>query len=144
MALHTYKSGLVFITFGPIMLNSGRGDGDFLVIEQNEDSFSLLMGADGDGTRSQSNNRSGKFTVTLINSDPNNDLLSAMHNVDINSNGDGINPFAVMDLSGTSVFSCERAWIIKPPSTTFGRETGSREWVFETDNLIQHHGGNAL
>ncbi|MCP4605065.1 MAG: DUF3277 family protein [Proteobacteria bacterium] len=144
MALYTYSSDQVFITFGPITMNKGRGDGDFGVISQNEDSFTLVVGTDGDATRSKSNNRSGRFSITLMNSDPSNDLLSAMHNVDLNSNGDGINPFAVMDMSGTSVFTCEHAWIVKFPDTTLGREVGSREWVFETDSLINHAGGNAL
>ncbi|MCP4570696.1 MAG: DUF3277 family protein [FCB group bacterium] len=142
--LYTYASDQVFVTFGPITMNDGRDDGDFCVVEQNEDAFALQIGTDGEACRSKSNNRSGTITITLMASSPTNDLLSAMYNVDINSNGDGINPMGVVDLSGTSLFAAEKAWIKKPPSTTFSRESGSREWVFETNVLVQHHGGNAL
>ncbi len=142
MALHTYYPDQVAIVFAGIPI-SGFADGTFLSVEQNEDSFTLQVGTDGEGCRSRTNNRSGRATFTLGQWSASNDLLSALHNVDINTpNGDGIGPLLIKDNSGRSIFTAEKAWIVKPPAAGYGREAESREWVIETDNLIQQHGGN--
>jgi hypothetical protein len=142
MALHTYDPSQVAVVFAGIPIN-GYADGTFLNVEQNEDSFTLTIGSDGEGCRAKSNNRSGRVTFTLGQWSMANDLLSAVHNVDINTpNGDGIGPLLIKDNSGRSIYTAEKAWIVKPPAAAFGREAESREWVIETDNLIQFHGGN--
>ena len=142
MTMHTYSADEVIITFGPIIL-SGLADGTFVTVEQNEDSFTLMVGSDGDACRSKSNNRSGRVTCTLLQSSGVNDLLSAIHNLDINSTGgDGINPILVKDNSGRTLHVAEKAWITKPASSSFARETESREWVFESDNMQHFIGGN--
>ena len=142
MTMHTYSADEVIITFGPIIL-SGLADGTFVTVEQNEDSFTLMVGSDGDACRAKSNNRSSRVTATLLQSSAVNDLLSAMHNVDINSpNGDGINPILVKDNTGRTLHTAEKAWIVKPPASSFARETENREWVFESDNMVHNIGGN--
>jgi len=115
-----------------------------VTVEQNEDSFVLSVGVDGEGTRAKSNNRSGTVTVVLAQSSASNALLSAVHNLDINTpNGDGIGPLLIADRSGTSLYEAENAWTRKPPAAEFGRDgAATREWVFETENLVQLHGGN--
>jgi hypothetical protein len=140
--MHTYSADEVIVTFGPVIL-SGFADGTFISVEQNEDAFTLMVGADGDSCRAKSNNRSGRMTATLLQSSAVNDLLSAIYNVDINSpSGDGINPLLVKDNTGRTLHAAEKAWITKIPNTTFARETESREWVFETDNMQFFLGGN--
>lgn len=142
MALHTYDPAQLAIVFAGIPVD-GFADGTFLSVEQNEDSFSLQVGTDGEGCRSKSNNRSGRVTFTLGQWSKTNDLLSAVHQVDINSpNGDGIGPLLIKDMSGTSIYAAEKAWIVKPPAAAFGREAESREWVIETNDLQQLHGSN--
>ena len=143
MGVSTYDPAQVAVVFAGIPI-SGYADGTFLSVEQNEDSFALQVGTDGEACRSKSNNRSGRVTFTLGQWSEANDLLSALHNLDINTpNGDGIGPLLVKDNSGRSIFSAEKAWIVKPPAAGYGREAESREWVVETDNLVQFHGGNA-
>lgn len=142
MTMHTYSADEVIVTFGAVILG-GFADGSFITVEQNEDSFSLVVGSDGDACRSKSNNRSSRITATLLQSSAVNDLLSAIHNIDINSaNGDGINPILVKDKTGRTLHTAEKAWIVKPPSTVFAREPENREWVFETDNMLHFVGGN--
>ena len=142
MPLRTYDPSQVTIVFAGIPI-SGFADGTFLSVEQNEDSFTLQIGTDGEGTRSKSNNRSGRVTLTLMQSSLANDLLASLHSVDLSSpGGDGIGPLLVKDNSGRSLFTAEKAWIVKPPTGEFGREATSREWIIETDHLIQTHGGN--
>lgn len=142
MPLRTYDPSQVSIVFAGVPVD-GFADGTFLSVEQNEDSFTLQVGTDGESVRSKSNNRSGRATFTLMQSSATNDLLSALHTLDISTpNGDGIGPLLIKDLSGRSIYTAEKSWIVKPPAAGFAREAESREWVVETDNLIQIHGGN--
>jgi hypothetical protein len=142
MPLRTYDAAQVAMVFAGIPL-SGLADGTFVTIEQNSDSFALVVGADGEACRSKTNNRSGKVTFRLLQSSQANDLLSALHNVDIDSpSGDGIGPLLVKDNSGRTLVTAEKAWIMKQPSAAFARDTETREWVIETDRLAGFHGGN--
>ncbi len=142
MALYTYDPSQVAIIFAGIPV-SGFADGTFVNVEQNEDSFTLQVGTDGEGCRSKTNNKSGRVTFTLGQWSSSNALLSALHNLDVNTpNGDGIGPLLVKDNSGTSLYAAEKAWIVRAPAASFGREAESREWIVETLDLIQNHGGN--
>ena len=142
MPLRTYDPSQVTIVFAGIPI-SGFADGTFVSVEQNEDSFTLQVGTDGEGTRSKTNNRSGRVTLTLMQSSAANDALAAVHSLDVLSpSGDGIFPLLIKDNSGRSLFGADTAWIVKPPTGEFGREVTSREWIIETDHLIQSHGGN--
>lgn len=138
----TYDSKQVAIIVGGVLVE-GIADGTFVSIEQNEEQFSLQVGSDGEACRSKTNNRSGRVTLTLGQWSNSNTLLSSLHAGDVLSpNGDGIVPLLVIDKSGTTVCAAEKAWIVKAPTVEFGRESGSREWIIETDNLIMGVGGN--
>lgn len=142
MALRVYDPKQVVIAFGAIPV-SGFADGTFLNVEQNEDAFSLQVGTDGEACRSRSNNNSARITFTLMQSSLSNDLLSAQHELDkALPLGAGAVPLLIKDLSGRSLFTCQKAWIVRYPSAEFGREATGREWVIETDALIAVHGGN--
>ncbi len=141
MALRTYDPVQIAMIFGgPI---TGFADGTFVSVEYNEDLFTLLVGSDGEACRSKTNNNSARITFTLGQWSQSNDFLSALMNVDLNSPlGDGIVPFLLKDLSGTTVLAAEKAWLVKPPTIEYAREPGSREWVAETDFLTFLAGGN--
>ena len=142
MALHTYDPAQVTIIFAGIPV-SGFAEGTFVSIERNEDSFTLQVGADGEATRAKSNNRSGRVTLTLIQSSIVNDAFSALLAVDENSpSGDGIGPLLIKDLSGRTLVAAETAWLVKPATAEFAREATEREWVIETDRLNTFIGGN--
>ena len=142
MGVKNYDPAGMVIVFNQIPI-SGFADGTYVSVEQNEDSYSLVVGADGEGCRSKTNNRSARITLTLLQSSAVNDLLSALHNVDINSPlGDGIGPFLMKDLTGTTVLAAEKAWLVRHATSTYARDPESREWIIETDNLIQNVGGN--
>ncbi len=110
-------------------------------VEFNEDAFAVAIGVDGEGTRSKSNNSSGRVTVTLMQSSQTNLLLTALHELD-KATGDGISPLIVKDGSGTSLYTAESAWIARHPTAGFGREADTREWFIDTDFLIAVTGGN--
>lgn len=140
--LKTYDAGEVAVIFAGSPITGGA-DGDFVSIEQNEDSFALVMGSDGEGARSKSNNRSARITITVLSTSAANAFLSALHNTDIRTaNGDGIAPLLIKDNSGFSLYTADKAWIVKPPTAAFSREIGTREWVLETHDLINNTAGN--
>ncbi len=141
MTLTTYDPTQVAMIFTvPI---TGFADGTFVTVEQNEDSFSLQVGTDGDACRTKTSNRSCRITFTLLASSASNDVLSALHNLDVLSpSGDGIVPLMIKDNSGRTVLAAESAWITKPANTTYSREVEGREWIIETDNMLHNIGGN--
>lgn len=140
--LRTYDAKEVALIFAgnPI---SGFADGTFVSVDQNEDSFTLAVGSDGEGARSKNNNRSATITFTLLQTSASNAALAALHNLDIlSANGDGIGPVLVKDNSGNSLYTADKAWVRKPPTAEFGREVGSREWTIETHELVNLTAGN--
>jgi len=122
---------------------SGYADGTFLTIARNADAFARTTGADGETTRSKSNDRSGRFTFVLQQSSPSNDILSEIATQDEISNG-GVVAIRVTDKGGTTVAQGEQCWVVKKPDSGFAKETENREWVLETGDLQYDVGGNAL
>lgn len=142
MTVKNYDPKSITQVFAGIPI-TGYAKGTFVSIEFNEDAFALTVGADGEGCRSRTNNRSAKITFTLMQSSPSNDLLSAMHNLDqMSPGGDGIGPYLLKDLLGTSIAMAETAWITKMATLEYGPEPGDRSWVLETDSMLATVGGN--
>lgn len=120
---------------------TGFADGSFCKVARNEDGFSLLVGADGESTRAKNNNKSGKVTVTLLASSASNDYLSQLQLADELS-GNATVGLLIKDNQGRSLYTAATAWVTKQPEADFGKDAGTREWVLETDELIQFAGGN--
>lgn len=140
MALKPYDfKQVAFILGGRII--TGFAEGEAITVERDEDSFTLMVGADGDATRAKSNNRSGTVTIRLLQTSESNLILQGFASADELSNA-GLVPMLIKDNSGNSLFTAEQAWVQKPPAASFGAEGTEREWVIRTDNLIMVHGGN--
>jgi len=141
--LFPYAPDEVILTFGPIILG-GFAEGTFINWEYDEDFFSLVMGVDGEAARGKSNNNSATITALLMQTSVTNDLLSAIHALDILSpNGDGVQPMLLKDNNGRTLQTAEKAWIQKPPATGFNRAPdANREWVFRTNHAIPFIGGS--
>ena len=120
---------------------SGFADGTFVTAERNEQAWNLKVGVDGEGTRAKNNNRSGKVTLTLMQSSSSNDYLSATAAADELSNA-GALPLLIRDASGRTVISALTAWIQKYANGEFAKEVSQRQWVIETDELIMLVAGN--
>ena len=140
MATKTYDPKQVSVIIGSQPMR-GFAEGDFVSVERNEDSWTLLVGADGESTRSKNANRSGKVTITLLASSSSNDYLTQLALAD-DASGRGVFSIMIKDNFGTSIYTAATAWIVKQPARSFAKEAGSQEWVIETDELIQYSGGN--
>lgn len=124
----------------PIM---GFAPGTFVRVERQEDTFTMAVGAGGDVVRVRNRNRSAKATITLLQSSPTNDLLSAAARVDEKS-GAGYGGFMLRELTGTTLLQGENAWIDKPASVEFGADASNREWTITIADLDEHVGGEVL
>lgn len=136
----TYDPKAVAVIFGGKII-TGFGDGTFVVVERNEQTFNLKVGVDGEGTRAKSNNKSGKITLTLMQSSSSNDDLSAFAAADELSNT-GVAPCLIKDSNGTTVCAAATAWIQKPANVEDAKEVGTRTWVIESDEVDMFVGGN--
>lgn len=141
MAVKTYNPAEISVVIGGQPMR-GFADGDFVAVERNEDSWTLLVGADGESTRSKNSNRSGRITLTLLASSSSNDFLSQLALTD-DTTGRGTFGLMVKDNFGTSLYTAATAWIVKQPARSFAKEAGTQEWIFETDELITYSGSNS-
>jgi hypothetical protein len=140
MSLHgTYDPQKHTITFGPIVV-TGFADGTFLKAYRNEDTYSIKIGADGNGARIRNANRSGRMEFTLLASSPSNDLLQAQAQID-ELTGGGVASAFVKDGSGTAKAHGKNAWIVKIPDLERAKELGEVTWIVETDILDVVQGG---
>ena len=140
MSVKTYNAADVAIVFAGVPIE-GYADGTFVAVARDNPSWNKNIGADGEGVRAKSNDKSGTITLTLMQSSLSNDALSALALLD-EASGDGVGPFLMKDNSGRTICSAETAWIQKPADVSFAREAETREWVFETNLLDMFVGGN--
>jgi hypothetical protein len=136
----TYNARKVIVTFCGTRI-TGYADGDFCTAARNGDSFTLTKGADGEGARSANPDKSGKVTITLLQTSSSNDFLQAQLDLDERTD-EGKGPLFIRDLSGRTLVESPEAWVVKPTDPNFSKEIGGREWVIECDELRITNGGN--
>jgi len=121
----------------------GFAETDSISIERDEDSNSTQVGADGEVTRSSSNNKAGKFILNIQQASPDNEYLQSIMNND-EQTGTGIGATVVTDLSGTGLGKGLTSWLVKPAGRKYSRDAGEMSWTIQTDNLELTGGGNPL
>lgn len=139
MATKTYDPAKVLVSFAGQLI-TGIAPDTFISAERNEDGFTLVVGAGGEATRSQSRNRSGTVTLTLMASSQANDILSAQAAADELA-GTGVAALFIKELNGTTRAMAASAWIKKLPTVERAREAGTVEWTFECEALDLTVGG---
>lgn len=136
----TYDPKQVSLIVGGKIIQ-GFSDGTFIVAERDEAAFTKKIGVDGEGTRAKSNNKGGKITITLMQSSPSNDDLSAFAAADELSNTGAV-PAYLKDNSGRTLVSSLTAWVQKYPNSEFAKEVSTRVWILDTDEIDIFVGGN--
>ena len=139
MAIKTYDPKNISLIIGTHIVD-GFEDGTFVSIERNNDTWTLKKGASGESARAKSNDRSGRFTFTLMQTSLSNDFLSALAISD-EKNNNGLVPVLVLENGGLTAAEATEAWVIKPSNVEYSKEIGSRAWVLETGELILNVGG---
>lgn len=142
MAVSTLDPKSIIITVGGVAI-SGFADGTFLEITADNPQFQKVVGADGFSTRVKSNNYGAVLTITLAQTSPSNDYLSALLNLDRLRNA-GVVPLLVKDLSGTTLIFSASAWIQQFPDVTYGNELNNNAWIFDLADAELFIGGNGV
>ena len=114
----------------------GFAENDAFDCARNEESFKLVVGADGSGTRYDTNRRDGRITFHLMGSSLVNNAFAAAVLADESGTGlAAIGPIFIRNRNGNLVLECEQAWIVKPADVSIGAAPKPRDWIFETANL---------
>jgi hypothetical protein len=140
MSVRTYSPGEIVMTVNGVAMG-GFADGTFITVARDEQSFTKVTGADGTVSRSKSNNRSGTVTLSLKQTSPSNEILSALLVQDELDNS-GVVPVLIKDNSGTSRFFSGTGWVQGMPSVEYGKEIANREWVIEMADMEINVAGN--
>lgn len=139
-ATRTYDPGTHLLSFLGIPLTA-FGPDTFVAAARSEDGFSLTVGAGGEVARSRNRNRTGRVTISLLASSPENDLLMQAAIAD-EQTGEGVGPLFMKDRNGTAVLHAENAWIAKVPDMTRAKQVGVYEWAIDCAELEMFDGGN--
>ena len=108
------------------------------VCSVSEETWTKKVGADGEVTRSQSNDNTHTVQLTLQQSSASNDYLSTCMNAD-KLTGMGMLPLSITDLNGTTLHFWPQVWVQTDPSYGFAKEVTDRQWTLHTG---QEAGGN--
>lgn len=136
----TYAFDQATVSLGAIIVPTDAfapGD-DAISIEQNNDLFTIQVGAGGGVSRAKSADRSAKVTLKLQATHPINLALTTLHAAD-EATSAGVVPVFIR--SGQSTHIAEKAWIMRSPQAAYGAGAGTREWVLECASMVSIHGG---
>ena len=120
---------------------TGFAEGTFVEIARAEDTFTDVVGANGEVTRIKRNNLSATITITLLQGSESNLVLSNLHNIDENT-GIGVFVVNITDNSGGSTYKGAKAWVQKTSDVTFSSAHESRAWTIKVAQLIMSTAGN--
>jgi hypothetical protein len=139
----TYNPCEVDIIYGPLLLD-GFAEGEFITVDQDEDTFSRVVGSNGEACDSLNANDSTTVTVKLMGTSKSNPRLSALHTLDIQTGGRSPQALLIKDRSGNTLWATPNARIWKPGALSFDKQAKMVEWPIKTGgqpptNLI---GGN--
>ncbi len=135
-----YNSNQISVIFGPHMIIWGRGEEEFCKVEYEGDLAEDVVGSCGGTLVSVSNDRRATVTLTLLYGSVNNEFLSATANMATLTGGVTLMPLLIKDLTGTTLFAAQHAYIQKKPDVTYGKSPSDNVWVIRALNLIGHVG----
>lgn len=138
--MRTYSPKKVQVIIGN-HITTGYAKGSFVVVEKKEDDFTVEVGSDGEGARTQSADESGSVTVTLMQTSASNDVFSGLRDAD-KASGAAVFPLMIKDGSGRTIVTAAEAWIRKVPNSDFSDAKTDRAWIFDSAILIHKVGGN--
>jgi len=134
MSLKTYNLKEVILTVNGIPV-SGFGDGDAVTVEFSEEAWTMVVGADGEVTRSRTNNESGSFQVTLMQTSEANGIFQQWMQQD-KLFGRALVGVTLTDTTRGEVIAATQCWIEQTPSREFNRDAGSRVWTIMAPRLV--------
>ncbi|MCK5609859.1 hypothetical protein KAR91_48755 [Candidatus Pacearchaeota archaeon] len=134
------KAGVLTIGGTPI---GGYADGTSIEHDFDEDAYSKVNGMDGVTSRAKSTNKGSFLTITLAQTSPSNDTLSALALADELSNT-GVVPVVYKDLSGTTTLFSPNGWVRRKAPLSYDKTITNRIWIIDLADTDVHVGGNVL
>jgi len=138
-AVRSYDPGQVTLIFG-VNIIEGFTSGTFIDIGFNNPVATTVPGINSP-SRALSSDTTGTCIITLDQTSPSNDVLTASYVAD-RAGGVGIFPLTVKDGSGRTINFAEHAWVEVVPRQTFGNEVSTREWTIGIGDLDVFVAGN--
>lgn len=129
----TYDPKKLIVVYGSKEV-TGFAEDDMVTIKPLGDGTQIYSGADGSVGRSIDPNQTYEVTISLSTASKTNDYFSNVYNLD-RSTGRGILPLTIKDLSGTTMFQANQAWITNFPEHKRTRKIESQEWTFNTGQV---------
>lgn len=126
----TYNPKQVTMAFGSHIV-TGYADDSFIDISPNGDGVTKKVGCDGEIVRSISPDGTYVLKLSVLQTSSTNTFLQERYAQD-QKNGEGMFPVLIKDLKGTMKFSTDSAWVAKPASRAYGKESNNREWELHT------------
>ncbi len=121
---------------------TGVADGTFVSITKDVEPFETERAMDGSIQRIYKHDEGFKLEITLAQSSPSNNILSALYNMDA-ATQIGKFPVFVTDGRGSTKFFALTAWIDRIPNVVFSNQLETRTWVFSCTQASITVGGNA-
>lgn len=122
-SVETYSASDVKLSIGGYIITGW----DNLSINRRVKAFTPIYGIRGKNTRVKNVDTSATITVTLIQTAQSNDVLSAIHDLDIDE-GTARITLTLKDSSGRSVFSSNEAYITSYPAKSFSGDFTYNTW----------------
>ena len=139
-ALKTYNLAQVLITVDGLPLE-GFGESDAVTFAPNASIYESSVGADGEVTRSASNDRSGTLTFTLMSTSLSNDIFSEFLTLSKTTGTGDTFPVYIKDLNSNDQLIAAKCYIQDESEMAFGRDASEREWTIYAANVSTVHGG---
>jgi hypothetical protein len=121
----------VDIIYGPLKVD-GYAEGEFITVDQDEDSFMRVVGSNGEACDSLNANDSTTVTIKLMASSASNVVMSALHTLDKATGGRSPQALLVKDRSGNTLWASPSARIWKPAPLSFDKQVKMLEWQIKT------------
>lgn len=138
----TYDPTQFEISLAGLYKLEGFADGTFVEIIKNAKPFQYQTSMGDEVARVFIQDNTYTVNVTLAQSSLSNNILSALHSLDIATRGNAKFPILVQDKSGTTKFFSTNAWVETYPNAQFGKSIETRTWTLQCSNGVYALGGN--
>lgn len=142
MKLQTFSPKDIVLAINDYRLED-FADGSFIELNKNAPYFRQVRGIRGKHTRVRTRDRSGTLRFRMLQTSPQNDVLSNLVEQD-DVNQTGLLEVVLRDVGGTTGIQLGNAYVTAPSDKTYqATSTTANEWVINYDYLVRYHvGGN--
>lgn len=140
--LLTYSPIDVSVSIAGLHTLQGYSEDTFINITKDVKPFDIIRAMDGSIARIYRHDEGFKLELTIAQSSPSNNILSALYNLDT-ATRIGKFPVFVTDNRGSTRFFALTCWVENIPEVTFSNKMETRTWTLACTQGSITVGGNA-